>query len=137
MPSYRIYFRTRDVATTDGPNDVFRMRKGRIGGRDDFEACDDRNALLIAQLLSDACADVCETFELWEGDRKIDTTRAVPHATAEQVNARNQEIVIEQEMVMRDSNWHIATSRRLLERLQQAIAARPGSPTDPASPTKT
>ena len=137
MPSYRIYFRTRDVATTDGPNDFFRTCKGRIGGRDDFEACDDRNALLIAQLLSDACADVCETYELWEGDRKIDAARTVPHATAEQMNARNHEIVIEHEMVMRDSKWRIATSRRLLERLAQAIAASIDAPTNAATRAKT
>jgi hypothetical protein len=122
MPSYRIYFRTGN-ATIGGCDDFFRTGKGTIGGRDDFEADDDRDALFIAQLLSNACADICETFELWEGARRVNTACAVPHSTAQQVNAHIQEIVIEHEMAMRDSKWRIADSRRLLDRLQQKEAS--------------
>jgi CheY-like chemotaxis protein len=52
--SYRIYFRDHE---------------GLTAGRHDFYASDDDAAMVIAALLCDACSDVCETFELWDGTR--------------------------------------------------------------------
>jgi hypothetical protein len=37
---------------------------GSFQGRDEFEADDDRAGMVIAEHLSDACSDVCASFEL-------------------------------------------------------------------------
>jgi len=36
-------------------------------GRHDFEAEDDRAAMILAEVLCDACSDMCGFFELWQG----------------------------------------------------------------------
>jgi hypothetical protein len=103
MPSYRIYFRKGDG----------------IAGRDDFEAENDRDAMFIATLLCDACSDVCDTFELWDGARQVDDVTSVPTLSIEDVRARAQETVLTREIIIRDSHWQIAKSRRLLEHVTQ------------------
>lgn len=55
MQPYRIYFR---------------HRKDGIVGRDDFEAEDDRSGMAIAAVLCDACGDVCDSDEPWQGVRR-------------------------------------------------------------------
>ncbi len=104
-PSYRIYFRDR---------------AGRIVGRDDFAAEDDLAAMAIAQLLRDACSDVCETFDLWRGTRHVDGSFGIvarPSESATEITARMQESLIEREEALQRSRWTIARSKRLLERL--------------------
>jgi hypothetical protein len=110
MRSYRVYFRTA---------------WGTIGGRDDFMAEDDGTALSIAAMLYDACSDVCETFELWDGIRRVDiAARSGTALTVEQMDEDLEGIVLEHEIALRDTIWAVAQSRRLLERTQQLIAAR-------------
>jgi hypothetical protein len=76
--------------------------------------------MVIAALLCDACSDVCETFELWDGTRRVGTsTEQKPALTAEQINAHAQESVVQSEIAIRDSEWLIAQSQRLLERIQR------------------
>src|SRR5690348_204888 len=100
MITYRIFFRDED---------------GRIVGRDDFDAEDDAHARVIARVLLDACSDACVSFDLWEGTRIIvGKASAKPGTlTVEQVSARVQMSVLEREMAIRDSQWHIAESARL------------------------
>jgi hypothetical protein len=128
--TYRIYFRHR--------------REG-IVGRDDFEAEDDRAALGFGETLCDACSDVCDSFELWQGVRHLGTRKArrsrvwpkswalsasamgarlgeFPQVNAWHLNAKTQAAVAEVEVRLLDSKWAVAQSRRLLARLRQQSA---------------
>jgi hypothetical protein len=108
MPSYRIYFRGGGV----------------IVGRDDFEADADEVALLIACNLRDACSDMCDRFELWQGARHVDWRLNSPAIRPEQINACTQEVVAEREMVIRDSAWQIAWSKHLLDATRHLLNER-------------
>jgi hypothetical protein len=99
MPSYRTYFRGGGV----------------IVGRDEFDADADKAALLIARNLRDACSDVCDTFELWQGTRRVAWPPNPAATIPEQINTRTQEVVAEREMAIRDSAWQLARSKRLLD----------------------
>lgn len=57
MASYRVYF------LNEG---------GRIEAGHDFGAASDPAALVVADMLCEACADVCDRFELWQGVRRIE-----------------------------------------------------------------
>jgi hypothetical protein len=103
MALYRIYFRTAP---------------GLIAGRDDFLAADDTSALIIANMLADACADICEEFELWDGVRRVDEPRA-PKPKPRRSTESAQDTVVEREIALRDSNWAVARSKRLLARLEK------------------
>ena len=112
MPQYHVYFRSGEDA---------------IVGRDDFAAEDDATALQIASLLQDACSDMCERFELWEGARPIvPRPAAKPALSAADFYRRLEEIAIEREIAIRDSRWMIARSKRLLEQMQRLIDKAPG-----------
>jgi hypothetical protein len=50
---------------------MYFQNKGKIDGREDFEADDDVAAIRIARVLYDACSDVCDHFELWQGTHQI------------------------------------------------------------------
>ena len=105
MSAYRIYFRDQ---------------RGWICGRQDFEAAAEPAAIRIARDLADACSDVCRSFELWNGHRLIYEPCDIAEAC--RLNARHQEIVVRTEEMIRWSDWHIAKSNRLLERLDAAKA---------------
>ena len=109
MLSYRIYFRGSGV----------------IVGRDDFKAADDGAALLIACTLRDACSDVCDRFELWNGIRRVDWRLNSAATSARPNNVSAEEIVVEREMAIRDSAWQIARSKRLLDQVQHLLDAQP------------
>ena len=103
---YRIYF--RDAAG--------------ISGRVDFDAEDDRVAMTTAELLADACSDKCGGFELWQDSRQLCDRRTLPRPLCEtlsDLSERMQAAVIEAEETIKDSAFVIASSRRLLERLEQ------------------
>lgn len=96
----------------------FRGRSGAIQGRDDFEANDDVQAMVLAELLGDACSDICDTFELWQGARRV----SIPHGktpSPSEITASAQESLILREELIRDSHWMIARSKRLLEQLEK------------------
>jgi hypothetical protein len=42
-----------------------------ICGRHDFDAANDATAFQIAQALFDACSDSCQSFHLWQGERRL------------------------------------------------------------------
>jgi hypothetical protein len=101
---YRIYFR----AVTG------------IVGRHDFAAADDDEALALAEILSEACSDECTSFELWHHTRLVVPERTAPLRPAlgaDEINAAMQASLIEREEAIQQSDWAIARSKRLLERL--------------------
>jgi hypothetical protein len=108
--SYRLYLR--------GPS-------GEIVGRDDFEAEHDAVAIAMAELLWEACADLCDHFELWKRERLVGRSvgKALrPVESADEIGARMQESLIQREEAIRNSEWAVARSKRLLERLRHLNA---------------
>jgi hypothetical protein len=107
LAAYRVYFSNSD----------------KIHGREDFEAEHDAVAIRIARLLWDACADVCQSVELWQGHRRIPLPRASDRQPSlAELNEAHQRVVVETEEHIRQSEWLIANSRRLLESLDLAKA---------------
>jgi hypothetical protein len=106
---YRIYFRNQHAF---------------IIGRDDFVAVDDEDAMVIAGTLADACSGLCTDFELWQSARRIDASRGQTILNAHEIAARVQNIVIERELVLRDSQWVIAESARLLKESERLLGPR-------------
>jgi len=104
MTSYRIYF----TALND-----------RIVGRHDFEADDDAAAARIGYVLFEACSDACHAFELWEGSRKVRSRRRRRHVSLSDLADDHQQIVVQTEELISRSEWVIAQSRKLLERLDR------------------
>jgi hypothetical protein len=94
---------------------------GGILGRHDFEAEDDRAAMILAEVLCDARSDMCGFFELWQGCRRVGAGYArLVQISASMLNAEMQEAMVRHEETLRDSRWHVAESRRLLELTRSA-----------------
>ena len=107
MLEYRMYFRIA----------------GQIHGRDDFEANSDVAAIRIARVLYEACSDVCESFELWQGTRRLRARQAhCWKANLADLIEAHQRVVIEREECISHSEWMIARSQRLIEALDRAAA---------------
>jgi hypothetical protein len=103
MNSYRIYF----------------WSQAAIVGRDDFEAKNDESALWMAELLCEACSDRCDSFDLWQGRRRVGSSLSGPRAGVVEMTPQIQEELRRRQEAIRDSRWPIAESRRLLERIRQ------------------
>src|SRR5215471_163044 len=102
MADYRMYFLATD----------------RIEAREDFQADNDIDAIRIAQVLCDACSDRCDTFELWKEKRKVDTAQESQPVRLAELTRAHQQLVLETEEAILESDWIIAQSKRLIERLK-------------------
>ena len=109
MAEYRIYF----VSTTT------------ICGRHDFSADNDQSAIQIAHLLFEACSDGCQSYDLWQGDRRVAIPRLFVPLTFNELSAAQQECAVDTEERIVRSEWSIAKSRRLLESLESKRRASP------------
>jgi hypothetical protein len=77
--------------------------------------------MILAEVLCDACSDMCGFFELWQGCRRVGAGYArLVHISASMLNAEMQEAIVRHEETLRDSRWHVAESRRLLELTRSA-----------------
>jgi hypothetical protein len=103
---------------------------GAIEGRDEFAAANPEQAFIIAKMLADACSDHCATFDLWQGDRLLAGNQkcaagadlfpfAALRRKVEEFSQTLRETLIERLEMIRDSNWAVARSRRLLRRLAE------------------
>lgn len=100
---------------------------GSFQGRHEFEAQDDLAAMTVAEHLCDACSDRCETFQLWDGVRCVDVSFSrMPHPAVplDQISLSFQKSMIESEETIRHSDWAIARSKRLVERINLLIVRR-------------
>jgi hypothetical protein len=109
VPLYRVYLKNRHAF---------------IIGRDDFLAVDDKDATVIAKTLADACSDLCTGIELRQGARRVDTSPEQLIPDADEIAARVQNSVLERLLVLRDSQWVIAESGRLLKETQRLLERR-------------
>jgi hypothetical protein len=109
MGTYRVYF--RDCT--------------RIVGRHDFNANDDQEAVTIADVLCDACSDRCDAFEVWDGDRCV-VGRTLPSPRAADVILGDvEEVIMQSGEAIHRSEWFIASSEKLLQRLEEPRASNP------------
>jgi CheY-like chemotaxis protein len=101
---------------------------GRIVGRDDFVVTDLELAKAIAWTLFDACNDNCTGYELWRDTKLVAALAGHQTAfmqSADAVRERCQGLVVEREEAIRDSRWAIASSKRLLAKLEAMKSVRP------------
>ena len=92
-----------------------------IIGRCDFMAEDLTSALKIACQIIDDCSDDCEGYDLLQDGRLISSaaSRVDMAATFGNLNAYEQQVVIDREVALRDSAWVIRESKRLLASLEE------------------
>jgi hypothetical protein len=101
---------------------VFFRNEHGICGRDDFDVDDDDTAFTIAALLADVCSDQCTNFDLWQGTRLIRRIQRLPpqpRVSLSELSEKHQALVVEREEAIRNSDFAIASSRRLLRRLDE------------------
>ena len=105
MGTYRVFFRRGDG----------------IVGRLDFDAADDKTAAVMAKVLCGACSDLCGSFDLWQGARCVTPTTAPSDFSLREqaIMERSQDAIVACEEAIQRSEWAIASSKRLLERLAQ------------------
>ena len=65
-----------------------------------------------------------DAFELWQKDRKVDTAEEPQPVSLAELTEAHQQIVIEKEETILKSNWTIAQSKRLIERIERLKAGR-------------
>jgi hypothetical protein len=107
VATYRVYFRNRADAFV---------------GRDDFEAEDDAQAMIVARKLRDACSDISSGFQLWQQMRRVDKVfSSAGNPGRGEATRQVQSIVLEREVAIRDSHWSVAESSRLLEQTQRLL----------------
>jgi len=98
----------------------FTARHGSILGRHDFEAQDDLAASRIACALFEACSDSCHSLDLWQGTRRIRVRRPQRSLGLADLSDDLQEVAIKTEEMIVRSEFAVAHSRRLIERLDAA-----------------
>lgn len=100
------------VCFIDGDRRIIAMQMVRAESEED--------ALRMAAVLYDACSDRCESYEVWCGNVPVRTGTAdlVPPAFKSLCNYA-QNIVIEREIALRESQSAIAASKRLLAKLEE------------------
>jgi len=106
MSTYRVYFRE----TT------------HIVGRQDFTADDDQSAVTMGDVLCDACSDRCDSFEVWNGDHRVVGRSLHSSRSADVILGRCQASIVKCEEAIQRSQWVIAKSKKLLERLDELRA---------------
>jgi hypothetical protein len=109
LASYRVYF------LNEG---------GRIEAGHDFEAASDPAALVVADMLCEACADVCDRFELWQGVTRVEKL-PVRHDPELLRDAAEEVLRIGRAIAGRgDVLGQSKTLAAAIERLEREIAAR-------------
>lgn len=102
---YRIYLR-------DGHGNVLSGHTVAVESNDE--------AIKIAAILCNACAETAASFEVWKGEMLLTPSRAERTvAAAAEVSQRTQQIVIDTEIALRDSKRALAESRRLLDAIDE------------------
>jgi hypothetical protein len=97
---------------------------GRIEAGEDFEAESDAVALVVADALCEACADVCDRFELWQGVRRVEK---LPVRRDPELLRDAMAQVLKAARAISERGGMLGQSRTLraaIERLERDIAAR-------------
>jgi len=108
MARYRVYLRDRT---------------GRVLARENVEASDSEEATDIAAVLCDACSDVSAYFEVWDGNAKVPAAGLPVHLHAFELSDRAQQVVIDREIALQDTNRRLQESKALLKKLDDWIVS--------------
>ena len=100
------------------PYRIYFIDEGSICGRHDFSGESDHAAIQMAHVLFEACSDGCDLFDLWQGTRHVAVPQPFVPMTFAELSATAQELVVETEECIVQSQWNIAKSRRLLQALE-------------------
>src|SRR5215469_12385231 len=94
---------------------------GIICGRFDFQADDDDRAEEIGAILFDACSDRCRSWGIWAGKEFVSSgTRKLGRPLrASNLAERRQDNIVQCEEAILNSEWAIASSKRLLAELDK------------------
>lgn len=84
----------------------------------EYPALSSKQAFAIASILADACPEICERFELWQGE----TLRGSAAGTfclpsADQLSEHSRQVLIEREVMLHETCKTIDESDRLLSKL--------------------
>jgi hypothetical protein len=92
--------------------------------RQDLTVTDDSEAIAVGSFVADACSDVCKSYEVRRDERiLVSAPLGGEDRKVMDLSERQQLIVIDRELALRDSRWHIAESKRLLNRIDAFILA--------------
>jgi hypothetical protein len=97
---------------------------GRIEVGEEFDAESDTMALVVADALCEACADVCDRFDLWQGTRRVEK---LPVRRDAALAAAAQAQVLETARAIRERGTPLGKSKTLaaaIERLERELAVR-------------
>jgi hypothetical protein len=99
-------------------------RHRRIIAFEDLKDLKKADALELGEAIYEACSDKFRGFELWHGDRKVAQRFGEPHEskTAEMLNEKRQQSIVEVEERLRDSFQAVAESQKLIKRLRNLEA---------------
>lgn len=109
-----------------GPNALFYRlyftdEGGHVLGQYDFPADTDGDALEVAELVFESVSDRAMRFEVWHGARLVGPGEEEPRTPA-QVPTDRLARVVALEKQIRDSKSVVASSQRLLERLNASTS---------------
>ena len=91
-------------------------------GREDFEAVDTAQARVIASAIWNACSDIAFGFELWRKDEHILPPQE-PTASGAALSDYERQTVIATMVALRDSNWLITASEKLVREIERLRAS--------------
>jgi hypothetical protein len=106
---------------------------GLIVGREDFDAIDKVQALAIAAAIFDACSDIAFSYELWNREEQIlPPTDAAASGARAPLSDYQRQRVVETGIALRDGNWLIAESRKLIREIEALGCSSTASKADAA-----
>ena len=98
----------------------FLGESGGVIGSHDFEASSDPIATAIAVLLSDACSDVCDGFQVWRGKQRVASLWPMNGASASiaaRMSTAARKAAIEREHLILLSRFRVSQSKKLWARV--------------------
>ena len=104
-------------------------RSGETVGRSEYEAPDEEGSGVIAAAVFDACSDIAYGYELWNGNQMVlwSNEPSVPDKLTE-LEAYQQEIVVNAAIALHESAWLVGESRKLLEEIVRMGGISLGKP---------
>jgi hypothetical protein len=99
---------------------------GIVCGRFDLQARDDDRAAETAEILFQACSDCCQSWGIWEGTEFVSSgpMKLRTRLGASDLTEQRQENIVRCEEAMLESEWAIASSKRLLAELDKLKASK-------------
>jgi hypothetical protein len=97
---------------------------GLTVGREDFEAIDKAQALVIAAAIWNASSDIALGYELWGKDERIlPPQESTAPGASEVLSDYERQTVIGTMVALRDSNWLITASEKLVREIERLRAS--------------